>query len=683
MSRFEVLSPVGNGEMLVAACRAGADAVYLGAKEFSARRNAENFDDDALKEAVKYCHIRGVKVYLTLNIQIKDSELSSAVDLARRAYNYGIDGVIIADLGLAAVLHQLIPKLPLHASTQMTVHTPAALEILKNAGFTRVVAAREMSREELKELCKRAKELDIEVEVFVHGALCMSVSGQCLLSAFLGSRSGNRGLCAGPCRLPFAAKGGTGYDLSLKDLSLLPHIKELCDMGVTSFKIEGRMKRPEYVAAATAACRFAVDNGAVPTEFLDTLKNVFSRSGFTDGYYENKLGRDMFGIRTKEDVSAASEAFPKIHEIIRAERRTVKIKAEITVRKGLPVTLTLRDEKNRVTVKGEIPKTAQNRPITPESLKAGLDKFGSTPYILEEFSADCGEGLFVSAAELNAIRREATELLDRKRGEVRREESRAQYTLPERSENNTTALKIYARFEDISQIPKCLSGIDAVIFPLEKDFDINIDGAELIADIPRGIISEELIRKRLRIFKEKGFKTAVCGNLSALQIATEEGFKIIAGTGLNVLNSESAAAVSELGADRVILSNEITLKDAASLNSPIPRGIVAYGNIPLMLFKNCPIKNGKNCADCDKKASIADRKNTEFPVRCRMGFSELLNSVPIWLADRREDLKAIDFAVLYFTNEPTERVSDVIKAYENGTCADTEYTRGLFYRGTI
>ena len=683
MSRFEVLSPVGNGEMLTAACRAGADAVYLGAKEFSARRNAENFDDDALKEAVKYCHIRGVRVYLTLNIQIKDIELSSAVDLARRAYNYGIDGVIIADLGLAAVLHQLIPKLPLHASTQMTVHTPAALEILKNAGFTRVVAAREMSREELKELCKRAKELDIEVEVFVHGALCMSVSGQCLLSAFLGSRSGNRGLCAGPCRLPFEAKGGTGYDLSLKDLSLLPHIKELCDMGVTSFKIEGRMKRPEYVAAATAACRFAVDNGAVPTEFLDTLKNVFSRSGFTDGYYENKLGRDMFGIRTKEDVTAADKAFPKIHELIRAERRTVKIKAEITVKKGLPVTLTLRDEKNRVTVKGEIPKTAQNRPITPESLKAGLDKFGSTPYILEEFSADCGEGLFVSAAELNAIRREAAELLDRKRGEVRREESRAEYTLLERDINNTTTPKIYARFEDISQIPNSLSGIDAVIFPLEKDFDINIDGVELIADIPRGIISEELIRKRLRVFKEKGFNTAVCGNLSALQIATEEGFKIMAGTGLNVLNSESAAAAYELGADHIILSNEITLKDASKLSSPIPTGIVAYGNIPLMLFKNCPLKNGRNCADCDKKGTITDRKNTEFPVRCRMGYSELLNSVPVWLADRGEDLMAVDFVLLYFTLESQNRALEVINAYKNGLSADTEYTRGLFYRGTI
>ena len=683
MSRFEVLSPVGNGKMLIAACRAGADAVYLGAKEFSARRNAENFDDNALKEAVKYCHIRGVKVYLTLNIQIKDGELSSAVDLARRAYNYGVDGVIIADLGLAAVLRRLIPELNLHASTQMTVHTPAALSILKNAGFTRVVAAREMSREELRELCKRAKELDMEVEVFVHGALCMSVSGQCLLSAFLGSRSGNRGLCAGPCRLPFAVKGGTGYDLSLKDLSLLPHIKELCDMGVTSFKIEGRMKRPEYVAAATAACREAVDSGSVPNELDSTLKNVFSRSGFTDGYYVNRLGRDMFGIRTKEDVTAADKAFPAIHELYRAERRTVKVKAEITVRNDIPVTLTLDDGENRVTVKGDIPKTAKTRPITPEALKSGLDKFGSTPYILEEITVNCGEGLFVSAAELNSIRREGTELLDGKRGEVRRVQSEAIYTPTERKKKRTAEPIIYARFEDISQIPKNLSGIRAVIFPLERDFDINIDGVELIADIPRGIVSEALIRKRLVTFKEKGFTAAVCGNLSAVQIAKEEGFNIIAGTGLNVLNSESAAAVSAMGAERVILSNEITLQDAARLNSPVPTGIVAYGNIPLMLFKNCPLKNGRECAKCDKKGSITDRKNTEFPVRCRMGYSELLNSVPVWLADRREELKAVDFTVLYFTNESAKRANEVINAYKNGLTADTEYTRGLFYRGTL
>ena len=295
----EILSPAGNFEMLTAAVRSGADAVYLGAKDFSARRNAQNFDLKELSEAIKYCHIRGVKVYLTLNIALKENELSDAFYLAQNAYNMGIDGIILSDLGLAKLLKTYIPDLPLHASTQTSVHSVSALEILKELGFCQVVVAREMSKQELEVFCKRAKELDIKVEVFVHGALCMSVSGQCLLSAFLGSRSGNRGLCAGPCRLPFEAKNGTGYDLSLKDLSLLEYLSELYDMGVRSFKIEGRMKRPEYVAAATSAAKFSLYNGYINKELDETLKNVFSRSGFTNGYYTDNLGRDMFGIRTK------------------------------------------------------------------------------------------------------------------------------------------------------------------------------------------------------------------------------------------------------------------------------------------------------------------------------------------------------------------------------------------------
>ena len=321
----EILSPVGSWEMLEAAVKSGADAVYLGAKDFSARRNAQNFTNEELKKAVEYCHIRGVKVYLTLNILIKDSELESAFELAKNAYNSGIDGIIVQDLGLAKVLHDYLPELPLHASTQMSVHSISALPILSRLGFTQVVVAREMSLEDLTEFCKEAKKYNITVEVFVHGALCMSVSGQCLLSAYLGSRSGNRGLCAGPCRLPFKADGGTGYDLSLKDLSLLEYIKELYEIGVRSFKIEGRMKRPEYVAAATYACKQALESGKVDCELSNTLQNVFSRSGFTSGYLENKLGKDMFGIRTKEDVISADKAFPLLHELYRKERKSVAV----------------------------------------------------------------------------------------------------------------------------------------------------------------------------------------------------------------------------------------------------------------------------------------------------------------------------------------------------------------------
>ncbi|MBO7519188.1 MAG: U32 family peptidase, partial [Clostridia bacterium] len=289
---MEILSPAGNFQSLTAAVRSGADAVYLGLKNFSARRNAENFDLDGLREAIKYCRIRGVKVYVALNTMIKESEMPKAVSAAADAYNCGADAFIVTDLGLISVLHRELPEATLHASTQMTVHSPAAIKSLKRLGIKRVVLAREMSREAIKEFCKAAAKENIEVEVFVHGALCMCVSGQCLLSSVLGGRSGNRGLCAGPCRLRFSAAEEDRYDLSLKDLSLVPYIKELESFGVKSVKIEGRMKRPEYVAAATAACRAALD-GREDLRLQSALKNVFSRSGFTDGYYTSRLGADM------------------------------------------------------------------------------------------------------------------------------------------------------------------------------------------------------------------------------------------------------------------------------------------------------------------------------------------------------------------------------------------------------
>lgn len=678
----EILSPVGNREMLEAAVRSGADAVYLGAKEFSARRNAENFDSEALADAIEYCHIRGVRVYLTLNILIKDAEMQGAFSLAQRAYNLGIDGIIVQDLGLARILHEKIPDLKLHASTQMSVHSPSALPILKSLGFTQVVAAREMSQIELEALCEKAQELNITVEVFVHGALCMCMSGQCLMSAFLGSRSGNRGLCAGPCRLPFAVKNGTGYDLSLKDLSLLEYITELYEMGVRSFKIEGRMKRPEYVAAATAACRQALDKGRVEAELLSTLKNVFSRSGFTDGYYKNALGRDMFGIRTKDDVLSADKAFPTLHELYRNERKNVPIKIDAEILKDKPIKLTLWDGENTVTVLGDIPSAAQKRATAKEDIEKSLNKLGSTPYFATEIVILLDEGLFVSASGLNSLRRDATEKLSLKRAEIKRKLSEAEYTAPKTQPTKNTSPKLVARFENAVQIPDSLSGIAAIVFPLESEPDFKVD-LPLIADIPRGIISEEKISDRLKLFKEKGFTAALCGNLAAVEITKRVGLKVIGDTGLNISNSEALKTAEALGVSAALISVEEEIKNSKQLSSSIPKGIIAYGNIPLMLFKNCPLKNGISCKECDKNGAVTDRLGVEFPVRCRMGYSELLNSVPLWLADRLPELNGFDFTLLYFTRESKDRATEVIKAYKNGLSPDIKHTRGLYYRGTI
>jgi len=676
----EILSPVGNIEMLYAAVRSGADAVYLGAKDFSARRNAENFDYNELKEAIDYCHIRGVRVYLTLNILIKDSEITSAFNLAKTAYNMGIDGIIIQDLGLAKLLHKHIPLLPLHASTQLTVHTPSALIPLKELGFVQVVAAREMSKNKLKALCEKAKELNMVIEVFVHGALCMSMSGQCLLSAFLGSRSGNRGLCAGPCRLPFAAKNGTGYDLSLKDLSLLEYLDELKSIGVKSFKIEGRMKRPEYVAAATAACKQALNNGAVDPILSETLKNVFSRQGFTDGYYTDNLGKNMFGIRTKEDVVSANSAFPLLHELYRKEGQNVKISLKAKICENHPITLTLSDGENTVTATGSIPQKAKNRPVTYEDCLKNLSKFGGTPYIDVGGGLTLDEGLFVPSSELNNLRRAAVEMLDKKRCEVKRPPV-AYEIIPTKAKNTKKTKHIIARFQQASQIPDDLSGISAIMLPLEENPDIKIpDGIEKIVDIPRGILSEKAIKERLLLFKNHGFNTAACGNLSALQIAKEAGFTLLGDTGLNISSSTALNTFEDFGLKAAILSCELNNTEIGSVSGNIPTGILAYGNIPLMLFKNCPLKNGISCKECDKKGFLTDRLGVKFHIRCRMGYSELLNSLPIYLADRVDDFNT-DFFLLYFTHETKETASDIIMAYKNGTSPDFKYTRGLYYRG--
>ena len=677
----EILSPVGSKEMLYAAVRSGADAVYLGAKDFSARRNAENFGTDELIDVVEFCHIRGVSVYLTLNILIKDSEMQSALDLALKAYNAGIDGIIVEDLGLARLLHQSLPDLPLHASTQMSIHTPAAIPLLSELGFKQVVAAREMSLSELREFCKTAALYGMVVEVFVHGALCMCVSGQCLLSAYLGSRSGNRGLCAGPCRLPFNAENGTGYDLSLKDLSLIDSIGTLYDIGVRSFKIEGRMKRPEYVAAATKACKDALHYKTVDTALKNTLKDVFSRSGFTDGYLTAKLGRDMFGIRTKEDVTAADKAFPLLHELYRKEYKSVPLDITAKIKRDTKISLTLCDGENTVTVKGDVPQRAQNKALSFDDARKNLTKFGDTPFFENNFQLELDDGLFLPASLLNALRREACEKISALRGAVIRQNRAINYT-QKKNKSSAKIPDLVIRIENADQMPQSFDGIKAVIIPLESDI-VPTSDIEFIVDIPRGIVSESLIRDRLLKFKEMGVKRCLCGNLSALPLAKNVGFTVIADTGLNVYNSEATLTCENLGVGAIVASNEMKLSEIKALCHTVPLGIISYGKIPLMLFRNCPIKNGKSCNECDKKSVLTDRMGAEFPVRCRMGYSELLNSVPVWLADRQNELLEIDFQILYFTNETADEVNGVISAYKNGNGCPHKYTRGLFYKGTI
>ncbi|MGI6509631.1 MAG: peptidase U32 family protein [Erysipelotrichaceae bacterium] len=678
MKNIEVLSPVGSPESLVAAVRSGADAIYLGAKSFSARRNATNFDEDELLNTVKYCHKRNIKVYVTVNIMIKEKEIAEVIELLEYLNDLGVDAIIVQDLAVARLANEFFPDLPLHGSTQMSVSNPYALPILKRLGIKRVVVAREMNKKQLQHFCSKAREYDIEVEYFVHGALCMSVSGQCLLSAMIGTRSGNRGLCAQSCRLPFEVENGTGYDLSLKDSSLFKYVSELKEIGVSSLKIEGRMKRPEYIAVATKCCREAVDNNFVDENLERQLKDIFSRSGFTDGYYTNKLGKEMFGIRTREDVLASKEVINEIHEIYRNERQWIPLTFHFKARENQDMLLKVSDGESEVIVKAEKPLIATNRPTDETALEAALSKLGGTAYFLEKISFDIDDNLFIRNSEINKMRREAVEKLDalKERNSYRKKEVR--YQLNDRLHS----LKdIYIRIANKDQLPENLANIKGIIVPINSDI-VNI-ADKIIVEIPRWINNTDYIIDRLNYFKEKNIKKAYCNNLAAIELANQLGFEVMGGNFLNISNSLACSVLEKENLKDITVSAEIDLNEINQIQTEMNKGIIAYGKLPLMLLVNCPLKNGRDCADCDQKGYITDRLGYKFPIRCNLNVSELLNHTPIYLADKMEDLQNLDYLILYFTDETDKQVSQILKAYENRENILKEYTRGLYYRSVL
>lgn len=678
--RPEILSPVGNEAMLTAALRSGADAVYLGTNEFNARRRADNFSKDDLPLVVRRCHEQGVKVYLTLNILIADDEFQRAVSLAVSAYNAGVDGLITADLGLAAFLHSRLPEIPLHASTQMTVYSPSALPILKNLGFVRVVAAREMNRTQLAELTAAADRLDMEVEVFVHGALCMSVSGQCLLSAVLGGRSGNRGLCAGPCRLPFAGGKDNGYALSLKDLSLLPHLKELAAMGVSSFKIEGRMKRPEYVAAATLATADALSDHPDPA-LSKLLAQVFSRSGFTDGYYVGKVDGSLFGNRTKEDSADASQAYKKLHEAYRHELARIPVTLHITVHANQPVSLTVCDGIHSICVIGDIPQTAIKKALTPEALQNALQKWGGTPYFADGFTYELDNGLALSGASLNALRRKAGEALSEQRCAV-------PTPLVVKAPEPIVAVKktvshMTVRVSRLSQLPSNLAGVREIVFPADglSEWNKPIEGILPIIELPR-LAPEDSLRRLLKTAANRGIRVAVASNLAHVTLICEAGLQPVFGLGTNVFSSFSLQWAQSVGGVGALLSPEMTIQQISSLPDTLPTAVFSYGRLPLMLLKACPGLAAGGCVKCNKQRVLHDRKGIGFPIACHSRYCELLNSTPIWLFDRMSEISA-DRALVYFTDESPQRVETVLAMARSRQPFDGAYTRGLAYRGVL
>ena len=663
MKNIEILAPAGSAEALTAAVRCGANAVYLGMKSINARRNATNFSSEELKLSVKYCHERQVKVYVALNILVSDDELEAAVHTAQEAINAGADGFIVQDLGLAKILHREFPDVRLHASTQCSVNSPQGFKALEEAGFVRAVIPREMSLDEIKEIRKAT---DMELELFVHGALCMSVSGQCYMSAMLGGRSGNRGLCAQPCRLAFSADDSKSRDLSLKDLSLLSHLSEIAEAGIVSLKIEGRMKRPEYVACAVTSCKKALEGKYFQSDEA-VLKSVFSRSGFTDGYFTGER-RDMFGYRQKEDVVAAKDVLKELSHLYDNENPLVPISLHFVCKKDMPVKLTATALGKTVTVSGSVPEKAINKPMTEESLSIRLKKFGNTQYYPDEVKIELDDGLIVKASEINGLRRQAVELLS----ELPEPKSvHSNYTL-KKSTRQIEKPYLTARFSDPESIPDKhpFKRIFIPVWCSDEDFVDNRAGVEL----PRALFSsEEKLEKQLEHLKKIGVKKALCSNLGAYKLAEKYGFEAYGDFGLNVFNSETARMFNS-----PIISFEATLEQINSIEAN-EKGIIAYGKLPLMLTRNCPIKNHLGCEHCT--GHLTDRKGFEFPVKCSpYPCVEIFNPFPIYMADRQREISC-DFLHLYFTDESKKQVEKIISKFENGSELGEKYTRGLYYRG--
>lgn len=678
----EILAPAGGYDALVAAVRCGANAVYLGGKALNARRNASNFSDEELREAVAYCHARNVKVYLTLNTLVADSELETAYDAIECACNSHADALILQDIGLVSLVRQVCPDMPMHASTQMSVQSIEGVRELEKMGFARVVLPRELSESEIAAI---AAKTDMELEYFVHGALCMCVSGQCLMSSVLGGRSGNRGLCAQPCRLPFGINGKGGNALSLKDLSLVDELRRLEKAGICSFKIEGRMKRPEYVAAAVTACKNSLNN-INDYNINEALRAVFSRSGFTKGYFEGKLGKDMFGVRRKEDVEGAAPVLSSLARLYDGEKPLLPANMELKFKRSEPLTLKVFACGKTAAVTGDIPSEAVNKAVTEEELRDRLAKCGGTQFFAGDISIDLDEGLNAPASAINRLRRQALTELD---GELAKGRDipftrTERFTAPHRAER----MKLHARFFSEASVPDSLDGLARVILPIETSPEtlkrVLDSGAQAAVEIPSAVFSNaDKYVKKLTELKENGLSLAWACGLDGVGIARRAGLRFVCGFGMNIFNSVSVSEAAILGAEDCLLSCEVSLAQAAHIGGKLPRGLMIYGRIPLMMTRNCPVATKLTCAECGGRSYLLDRMGVRFPVRCKNGCSFVLNSRPLWLADKLNDIRNVDYGLLWFTDESKEECTRVISDYRRGGAPQGEFTRGLYYKGVL
>ena len=690
MSKIEILAPVGNEEMLRAAVFSGADAVYLGFSGFNARTSANNFNADTLKDAVTFCHARGVAVHVALNTTVYGGELPALEQAIRAVAASGADAVICQDLAVATLIGKIAPQLPRHGSTQMSVHSLQGALELKELGFTRVVLARELSMPEVEHITKHC---GIETECFVHGALCMCVSGQCYMSAFLGGRSGNRGSCAGPCRLPFEAnalpegKPGRLHHLSLKDNSVIDKLDKLQALGVASAKIEGRLRTPEYVAAAVSACLAGREGRAYDR---DLLKNAFSRSGFTSGYLDGKIDGTMFGVRSEADAEQTKKTLPMLRELYRRERSRVPVKMKLEIEEGgEKLTVTDADGSKAFAYGDAEPQPARTDPT--ESLHRSLAKTGGTPFAVEDQDITVemdGGPWFIPGGAVNELRREALDALLKKREVLRPWPTTDEHVpaLPLRTLPSRRTLR--ARFENWEQVPeRALDGIEYLILPIAQADRVPREWrAKTLLELPRVMFGklEEDTARRIAATQDTGFAGYEVSNIAHLRLC--RGLPMSGSFGLNITNQLAAQFYADNGLGSMLILPEVKDSDISTIapthnGRPVPTGVLVYGHMPLMITRACPLQNIHDCAHCDKTGVLTDRKAKKFPVRCGLGVRTIYNPVPIYMGDKPGAL-TVDYGVAYFTLESREEAAKILEMIRTHAPFEGDFTRGLYFKGT-
>ena len=691
---LELLSPAGSSDALHAAVCNGADAVYLGVDSFNARRGARNFTLDELPEVVRYCHVRGVAVHLTLNTLVTDREMPSAAEYIAAAARAGVDAFIVQDLGIVSLCRQIAPKVALHASTQMSLHSLEGVREAAALGLSRVVLARELPRDAIAFICRNSP---IEIEVFVHGALCMSCSGQCYMSSVIGRRLGNRGQCAQPCRLPYGYdRFEEKYPLSLRDNCLIRYLDELDRMGVASIKIEGRMKRPEYVATVTGIYRSALDGAGVGREQMEALRAAFSRQGFTQGYYEGAPGRQMFGTRLPEQENKALlQSARATYESIEPQRVPVQFYAIAT--RGQNLMLAVQDDDGNICkAQGQPPEEAQRRAVTPEELAARLSKTGGTPFVCRSVRSVVDPGLSIPAAELNRLRREVLAHLSAVRGRRAAPEIGA-YHEPSKFFGQKAQPALTVSVLKAAQItPQMLRLHPAMIYVPLSEVSEQSDlfrrlakEQELAVTLPRVIRDDETrgVLDALENAASLGIRRVLIGNLGHLPLVLSRGMEPAADFGMNVFNSRAMETLRHLGFVSCTASFELSLPQLRDISKPLPTEMIVYGRLPLMLTENCIIKNRTGACTCHAgPVKLVDRMGEEFRVvrDCGTCRSVVLNGKKLYLLDKKENVRRIGLWALRlsFTTENTGEVNSVLSAWTQGASFDPgACTRGLYLRG--